>query len=139
MKKFIKNVVFICIFVLILILAFNFAYERLGYGYFSKAVSENDITSFTRDNKVKYSDMNSYKIENKEYNNATFYKKIKVKKNTPYRVTCMVKTENVEVFDTNYINSGAKISILNSEEQTNSVIGTSDWQKITLMFNSKQF
>lgn len=138
MKKFLKNMVFICFFIFALILAFNLAYEKFGYGYFSKAVSQNDITSFSRDSKIKYSDINSYKIENKEYNNATFYKTIKVDKNTPYKITCMVKTENVDILDTSYSNSGAKITILNSTEQTQSITGTSDWQKLTLMFNSKQ-
>ena len=38
----------------------------------------------------------SYKISSEEYNNALFYKNVKVEKNTPYKVTCFVKTENIE-------------------------------------------
>ena len=34
--------------------------------------------------------------ESEDYNNALFYKEINVKKNTPYKVSCYVKTENVE-------------------------------------------
>jgi hypothetical protein len=45
---------------------------------------------------VKYSKSSSYKIENKEYNDAMFSMHVEVTPNTPYRVTCMVKTENVE-------------------------------------------
>lgn len=137
MKSFLKNVLFIIFIIFIAIFVMNSVYKKIGYGYFKKALSKSGITFFTRDSKIKYSDMNSYKIENKDYNNATFYKKIKLNKNTPYRVTCMVKTENVEVLNRSHKNSGAKISILGSDEQSVATIGTCDWKKITLMFNSK--
>ena len=55
------------------------------------------ISKFLRDNDVKYSKHDSYKIESPDYNDAVFYKEVEVKPNTPYKVTCMVKTENVEV------------------------------------------
>ncbi|MBO5349487.1 MAG: hypothetical protein J6A89_06705 [Clostridia bacterium] len=138
MKKFLKNIVFIVILITISLLVFNIAYNKFGYGYFSKAVSIKDNTIFSRDSKEKCSETNSYKIENKNYNNSTFYKKIKVNKNTPYKITCMIKTENVEVLDNTVNNSGAKISILNSFDQSECIIGSNDWQKVTLMFNSKQ-
>lgn len=138
MKRILKNALFIALFIFIALFVMNTIYIKIGYGYFKKALSRSGVTFFTRDNKVKYSDMNSYKIENKDYNNATFYKKIKVNKNTPYKITCMVKTENVEVLDKSYKNSGAKISILDTEDQSISISGTKDWQKITLLLNSKQ-
>ncbi|MBQ3409206.1 MAG: hypothetical protein IJH12_08405 [Clostridia bacterium] len=138
MKRFLKNVLFLAFFALIAIFVMNSVYKRIGYGYFKKAISRSGVTFFTRDNKIKYSDMNSYKIENKDYNNATFYKKIKLKKNTPYKITCMIKTEGVEILNKRYENSGAKISILDTIEQSEAVTGTKDWQKVTLMFNSKQ-
>ena len=40
--------------------------------------------------------MNSYKIENVEYNDSTFYKEIDVEPFTMYKISCMVKTENVK-------------------------------------------
>ena len=138
MKKFIKNTLFLVILIIMLLTVFNIIYSKLGYGYFVKAASVKDKTVFSRDSQEKYSTTNSYKIENKDYNNSAFYKKIKVNKNTPYKITCMIKTENVEILDKAINNSGAKISILNSSEQTESIIGTNDWQKVTLMFNSKQ-
>ncbi|MBR2744215.1 MAG: hypothetical protein IKE01_02820 [Clostridia bacterium] len=138
MKRILKNVLFIAIFALIGIFIMNSLYKKTGYGYFKKTLSIAGITHFTRDNKVKCSSMNSYKIENSEYNNAAFYKNVKLKKNTPYRVSCMIKTENVDVLDETYKNSGAKISILDSEEESECVVGTSDWKKVELSFNSKQ-
>ena len=138
MKRFLKNVLFIAVFAFIAIFVTNSVYKKIGYGYFKKAISRPGITFFTRDNKVRYSNMNSYKIENKDYNNSTFYKKIKVSPNTPYKITCMIKTEGVEILDNSYENSGAKINLLDSTEQSESVVGTNDWKKVTLMFNSKQ-
>lgn len=138
MKKILKNVLFLAIFALIAILVMDNVYKQIGYGYFKKALSKPGVTFFTRDNKYKYSNMNSYKIENKDYNNSTFYKKIKVKRNTPYRITCMIKTENVNVLDRACKNSGAKISLLDLDEQSKCLTGTNDWTKVTLIFNSKQ-
>lgn len=138
MKRFLKNVLFLAFFALIGVIVINILYKQIGYGYFKKALSRSGVTFFTRDNTIKYSDMNSYKIENKDYNNATFYKTIKLNKNTPYRITCMIKTENVEILNKRYENSGAKIYIMGSDEQSEAITGTKDWTKVTLMFNSKQ-
>ena len=138
MKRFLKNVLFLAFFALIAIIVMNILYKQIGYGYFKKALSRSGVTFFTRDNTIKYSDMNSYKIENKDYNNATFYKTVKLNKNTPYRITCMIKTENVEILNKRYGNSGAKISIMGSSEQSEAIVGTNDWTKVTLMFNSNQ-
>ena len=65
-----------------------------------------------------------------------FYKAIKVNKNQPYKVTCMVKTNNVEGKDSNS-GIGAQIAISETDERSVAVSGTSDWQKIELIFNSK--
>lgn len=138
MKKFIKNTFSVLIVILVSLMIFNIANDKFCYGYFTKAATVKDKTIFSRDSKEKYFNTNSYKIENRDYNNSAFYKKIKVSKNTPYKITCMIKTENVEVLDKKIDNSGAKISILNSLEQTESIIGSNDWQKVTLIFNSKQ-
>lgn len=138
MKKFIKNTFFVLIVILVSLMIFNIANDKFYYGYFTKAATVKDKAIFSRDSKEKYFNTNSYKIENRDYNNSAFYKKIKVSKNTPYKITCMIKTENVEVLDKTIDNSGAKISILNSLEQTESIIGSNDWQKVTLIFNSKQ-
>ena len=65
-----------------------------------------------------------------------FYKTINVEKNQPYKITCMVKTENVE--SENEISGvGAHISIEGSTERSVTIQGTNDWQEIELIFNSK--
>ena len=80
--------------------------------------------------------MKSYKVENKEYNDAMFFKTIEVKPNTPYKVKCMVKTENVLNKEDKYI-GGAQIAIRDSVECSESVTGTNDWTELTFIFNSK--
>lgn len=138
MKKILKNVPFVTIFAITSLLILNSVYKQIGYGYFKKALTKEGVTFFTRDSKVRYSEMNSYKIENKDYNNSTFYKRIKVKRNTPYRITCMIKTENVSVLDNLNQNSGAQIILLDSDEHSMCLTGTNDWTKVSLEFNSKQ-
>ena len=64
-----------------------------------------------------------------------FYKEIKVEPNTAYRVTCMVKTENVVNQNNKYI-GGAQISINNTTECSEALTGTNDWTELTFMFNS---
>lgn len=136
MKKIVKNAIFIVILIVIAMSIFNISYAMLNTGNFSKLATIKNTTIFTKDNNVKYSNLQSYKIENKDYNNSAYYQTIKVKKNTPYKISCMIKTNNVNVTNENK-NDGAKISILNSEEESTAITGTNDWQKISLMFNSK--
>ena len=136
MKKIVKNAIFIVILIVIAMSIFNISYAMLSTGNFSKLSTVKNTTVFTKDNDVKYSNLQSYKIENKDYNNSAYYQTIKVKRNTPYKISCMIKTSNVEI-NNNTKNSGAKISILNSEEESTAITGTNEWQKITLMFNSK--
>lgn len=86
----------------------------------------------------------SYKIESEDYNNALFYKEINVKKNTPYKVSCYVKTENVEsiILDeykkigVDYV-GGANISIYGEDERSEVVYGTTPWRKLEFIFDSK--
>ena len=80
--------------------------------------------------------MNSYRIDNKDYNDAMFFKEVKVEPNTSYKVTCMIKTEDVENKETN-TDAGAHICINETTEKSDNVIGTSDWTKVEFIFNSK--
>ena len=125
--------------VIILCVALYFSYQYYQSNNFNDFVrSELNLytSKFKRDDKVKYSDSKSYKIESQEYNDAMFYEKVKLQKNMPYKVTCMVKTENVEAKNGNS-GVGAQISIEGSTERSSAVYGTTDWQKIELIFNSK--
>ena len=131
----VKNIIYIIILVIVIIIG-AIVYSKYNYNNFVKSVREEGKTSFSRDTDIKYSDMKSYKIENLEYNDAMFYQSIQVKPNTPYKITCMVKTENVENENGIYM-GGAQISIKDTTECSKSIIGTSEWTELTFMFNSK--
>ena len=130
----VSTIIYLVILIIVIVVAKNM-YSKYNFYEYVKGVREEDKTYFTRDSEVKYSEMDSYKIENNYYNDAMFYKNIEVKPNTAYRVTCMVKTENVENEEGKII-GGAQISINNSTECSEALTGTNDWTKLTLMFNS---
>ena len=93
MKK--SNILYI-IFILILIGIMLHIYGEYYFNDYLKSVKMPEKTSFYRDGINKYGMQKSYCIESSDYNTALFSKYIDVKKNTPYRVTCYIKTENVE-------------------------------------------
>ena len=135
MKNKIANFITWIIIIIILIVAFNF-YKKNNFNEFVRSEMNLHTSEFRRDNKVKYQNSNSYKIISNTKNDATFYKKVKVQKNMPYKVTCMVKTENV-VPENDISGIGAQISIIGTTEKSVAVTGTQDWQKIEMIFNSK--
>lgn len=137
-KSYIGKVIYLIILIcLIWVLCeiYN-KYQVNNFNDFIRTEYKPYTSEFVRDNEVKYGDKNSYKISSKEENDAMFYKEIKVTPNIPYKVTCMVKTEDVkttkEVSD-----SGAHISIADTVEKSKSITGTNDWQKLEFIFNSK--
>ena len=124
---------------IILCILIYFAYQYYQSNNFNDFVrsEENLYTSeFKRDDEIKYSKQRSYKISSNEYNDAMFYKEVKVEKNKPYKVTCMVKTENVVAQD-EQSGIGAQISIEGTTERSIAIQGSNDWQQIELIFNSK--
>lgn len=133
-KISLKTIIYFIV-IMIIILIGKSIYSKYNFYDYIKGVREEGKTSFTRDSDVVYSDMYSYKIENKDYNDAMFYKEIKVEPNTAYRVTCMVKTDNVINQNDKYI-GGAQISINNTTECSEALTGTNDWTELTFMFNS---
>ena len=135
MKKVISRI-FSLIILIGLITALVYIYNKYYFNDFIKANENKGETSYYRDSSQKYNGQKSYCIENKDYNDALFFKKIDVKKDTPYRITCMVKTENVESDKPE--TSGACISIMGTADQTIPIQGTTDWQKITLLVDSKE-
>lgn len=139
MKKSISSKIINIIFIIVVLFIFYKLYgifKTYYYSDFTKAEYNLGVTKFTRDNKITYSYDYSYKIESKNFNDAIFYKTIDVKPNTPYKLTCMVKTENVET-ENGKSNSGAQISIADTNESSESIIGTNDWQKLEFIFDSK--
>ena len=125
------------LFIFCVILWFTYEhYQENNFNDFVRSESNLYCSEFVRDKEIKYSKKASYKIVSEDYNDAMFYKTIKVSKNQPYRVTCMVKTRNVEAQE-NISGIGAQISIEGTTERSVAVQSTTRWQKIELIFNSK--
>ena len=133
--KKIANCIIWIILIFILFLAYKF-YRENNFNEYIRSEATLYTSQFKRDSNVKYSKSDSYRIVSKIENDATFYKAVKVQKNTPYKVTCMVKTENV-IPEDNKSGVGAQISIIGTTERSTAIRGTSDWQKIEFIFNSK--
>ena len=85
----------LAILLVILFFAYQY-YQQNNFNDFIRSETKLYTSQFTRDKQTKYEGKRSYKIENPEYNDAMFYKKVAVKKNQPYKVTCMVKTNNIQ-------------------------------------------
>lgn len=127
------------IIAIMLIIGIYFTYKFYSNNNLNQFImSEKNLytSNFSKDTKVKYGENNSYKILSPEYNDAMFYKTISVEKNTPYKVTCMVKTSDVQS-ENNLLGSGAQISVEDTTERSVAISGTADWQQIEMIFNSK--
>lgn len=137
-KRLISKIIyFFTLIILFILLYFAYQYYQLNnFNDFTRSETNIYISNFERDKEIKYSDNRSYKIKSPEYNDAMFYKTINVEKNTPYKITCMVKTNNVEA-ETENSGIGAQIAIEGTTERSIAISGTQDWQKIELIFNSK--
>lgn len=132
----ISSVLFMAFMIIVLITSFR-QFKKNYFNGFEKAVTDElKQTTFLRDSKITYSKSDSYKIESKEFNDATFYKEIEVEPNTMYKISCMVKTENVKCEDLSK-EGGATIGLLETVEYTKPIAGTNDWQLVEFMFNSK--
>lgn len=131
----VKDIVYIIVIIVLLVVGSN-VISKYNYNDYIKSVREKGKTFFSRDKEEKYSSMKSYKLENRDYNDAMFSKTIDVKPNTPYKITCMVKTENVEN-EKNIYTGGAQIGIKDTTECSESITGTTDWTEVTFMLNSK--
>ena len=135
MKNKIANIITWIIILAILAFALKF-YKENNYNEFLRSEANLHTSEFKRDKDIKYSKNSSYKIISQKENDAMFSKKIKVEKNTPYKATCMVKTENVEP-ENEISGIGAQIAILGTSEKSIAITGTQEWQKIEMIFNSK--
>lgn len=129
------DLIILIILLIVLYFAYQF-YQTNNFNDFVKSEINLYTSEFKRDNENKYSKYRSYSINSEEYNDAMFYKSVKVEKNKPYKVTCMVKTDSVQAKD-EIAGVGAQISIEGTTERSIAITGTTDWQKIELIFNSK--
>lgn len=134
-SKKVKNIVSNLFAIIILLIALVI-YRKYDYNFYIKGISEKGKTVFSRDSVEKYSKERSYKIENKISNDAMFYKEINVIPNTPYKVTCMIKTKDV-IGDQEIPTAGAQICLNGTEEHSKVLQGDNDWTKIEFYFNSK--
>ena len=99
MKNLIKTIVtFIVVLVLLYILNSVYGICKKNYfNDFTRAELNLNLSEFSRDKDVQYTKgVYSYRITSNVMNDATLCKTLEVEKNTPYKVSCMVKTENVE-------------------------------------------
>lgn len=137
-KSIIEKVIYSTILLILIFIIFILyqQYASGNFNEFTRTEYKPYTSEFVRDNDVKYGNNESYKIISNEENDAMFYKNITVTPNTPYKVTCMVKTENVKTVK-EVSNGGAHISILDTVEKSKSITGTNDWQKLEFIFNSK--
>lgn len=131
----ILNIIFTIVVLIVFYKLFGL-YKTYTFGEFTKGENIAGITKFKRDKSTTYSYDYSYKLESTNFNDAMFYKTINVKPNTPYKLTCMVKTENIES-ENGKTDSGAQISIVDTTECSESILGTNDWQKLEFIFDSK--
>lgn len=131
--------IFSLIFIILIIIALVQIYKIYKENYFGdfvKAEYQLGLSEFKRDANVKINNHNSYRITSNVFNDAMYYKKVSVEPNTPYRVTCKVKTENV-VTELPVSNAGAGICILDTTECSDTITGTRDWTELEFMFDSK--
>ena len=135
-KKSKFNLIILIVFMIIVFLVLKSVYTNYFFNDFFKAVGKLNRTKFYRDVEEVFDKQRSFCIDSSDYNDAVFLKDIKVEKNKAYKVTCMVKTENI-VTENGKSNAGANICIANTTEKSKSLVGTNDWQKLEFMFDSK--
>jgi hypothetical protein len=135
MKEKVYSIVSTVIFIvaiLSIIACTGFLYMLLDYNTFDKKQVNIGKTNFLRDFWEDY----SYKLESTDYNDAMFCKTVNLEKNTAYKMSCMVKTDSVVCQDSNEF-GGAGIYLSNDLSVCETITGTTDWQLIEIMFNSK--
>lgn len=133
--RIIKNILSTLIIIGLLFVLYK-VYKSNNFSEYIRAEFNSGISNFSRDSGEKYSKMDSYKIENTDFNDAMFFKTIPVIPNTSYKVSCMVKTKDVINKNEN-TDAGAHICINETVEKSDNITGTSDWTKIEFIFNSK--
>ena len=129
MKKIVK------IIIAVVLIFYGYMYiQARNFNGFGLARYYEGRTQVSRDSNEQYNKEWSYKIDSVDYNDFMIYKTIQVKKNTAYKVSCMVKTKDIEPENIN--NSGFNICLKDSLEKSTSIMGTNDWMKLDFYFDS---
>lgn len=131
-----KRGIFSTIIIVFMLGVLIVVYRKYDFNFYSKGVTEFGKTNFLRDGNETSDGKRSYKIENTDYTSSMFYRKITVTPNSAYKVSCMIKTKDVEQYNDSAI-AGAQIVLKNTEEHSNVIAGTTDWTKVEFCFNSK--
>lgn len=134
-KKYIQDIIVLSFLLIVLYFAYQF-YQSNNFNDFIRRESDLYTAKFKRDDTIKYSEKRSYKIQSDIFNDAMFSKEVKVNKNTPYKVSCMIKTRDIEAEQAKE-GIGAQIAISDTTERSIALTGTNEWQKIEFIFNSK--
>ena len=103
MKKIIKAILFFVFIYICLMVA-----QTRNFNGLTLASYYEGKTNVSRDRQERYNNEWSYKIDSQDYNDFMIYKTLNVQKNTAYKVSCMVKTNNIESQGKNY--SGFKMA-----------------------------
>lgn len=138
-KNSVRNrILYIALVLILTVVAVKLYYrfEQRNFNDFVRTEYNLYTSEFKRDAEVTYSKKDSYRITSNTENDAMFYKEIAVTPYTPYKVTCMVKTQNVTT-GKEVSSAGAHICIADTVERSKSITGTQDWQKLEFIFNSK--
>ena len=92
--------VFTTIFLIISLIIIAYLYNNYKENYFNSFTKGEyilNLTEFKKDKEVRYSDEASFRIKSVEgFNDAMFYKQVDVVPNTSYKVSAMVKTQNIQ-------------------------------------------
>ena len=131
----IGSIVFFFFLIIVLIKVYGI-YDSRDFNDFVRAEKNINISDFSRDNKITTCDYPSFKIYSDGFNDAMFFETVNVTPNTPYKVTCLVKTDNIQKLDSGN-GGGAQISIEGTTERSKAISGTNDWTKLVLYFNSR--
>lgn len=134
-KRNFADIISIIILMVAVMIAYQF-YQSNNFNDFAKAEKNLYTSNFSRDTEITYNQKRSYKIESNSLNDAMIIKEISIQKDCIYKVSCMVKTQDVNP-EKEHSEIGAHLSIADSMEKSKSIIGTQDWTRITLYFDSK--
>lgn len=131
----IVNIVLILVLLIVLVITYNI-YQSNNLNGLNKSEQKANLTEFSKDENVKYSNTKSYKIESEQFNDAMLSKKVKIRENTPYKLSCMVRTKDVEA-EKGSKGAGAQLSLANTTQRSIAITGNNEWQKIELIFDSE--
>jgi len=95
-----------------------------------KASSWSPSAQLFHDNTTRYSGLYSARITAATANDAWFWQEVTVEANAFYLLTGWIKTENVTA------GAGANLSLVGTWTHTQGLLGTNNWTRVSLWFNS---